>query len=188
MFSLTKRANPHPQKTFDRKAFREEMMEMNPTQAADVATKWAERAVNATEEMEQTYDTMGKLGSGGLFAFLIGLHNGRQKAQAEHLISEWEAGGATEAEASLEEYPTPWSTPDKVERDPTKFIFIPWAWFWTGLAAIIGAFDYNGNEYVREAAKAGFFVILADLGSSAGHNMRQKKLKAQSEEAAEEAA
>src|SRR5690606_20106458 len=116
---------------------------------------------NATEEMEKTYDTMGKLGSGGLFAFLIGMHEGRQRAQAESLIAEWEAGGAAEAEVDIEEYPTPWSTPEKTQRDPTKFLFIPWSWFWTAVMALAGAVEWDGSRYVREAAKAGFYVILA---------------------------
>lgn len=185
--TIMKSAAAKPQKSFNPEAFRSDMMRLPAADAADVTLKWRERAMNAAEAFDQATDTGLKLLSGGTFVFLVGMFEGRQKANAEQLILDWEAGGAEEAAADLEESPTPWSA--GVGRDPSKLLgFLPWTLALTALPAVIGIFDTKASPYFRSMATAGAYFFVGNLGSMAGHRIRTKRLAAAATEETEAAA
>jgi hypothetical protein len=185
--ALMKNVGSKPTKQFNPEAFRGDMMKLPPHEAADVTLKWRERAINAAEDMAQATDMAFKVTAGGAFVFLVGMMAGRQEANSEKLLADWAAGGAEEAERNIEEFPTPWSA--GVERDPTKFLgFLPIPLALTAIPAVIGIFDTSAAPYFRSMALAGTYFFVGKLGEAAGKRLRQNRLKAGEEEAAEAAA
>jgi len=175
MFAMMKHSGAKKPKKFNPEAFRADMMRLPPHEAADVTLKWRERAMNAADEMAGATDTAFKMLAGGTFVFLVGMLEGRQKAQAEKMIEDWEAGGALEAEADLEKAPAPWDTDEA--KDPTKFLgFLPITLAMTALPAVFGLFDTGAAPYLRTMAMAGTYLFVGNLGAAAGHKMRENKL------------
>jgi hypothetical protein len=174
-------------KKFNPEAFRSDMMSLPPHEAADVTLQWRERAINAAEDMAQVTDSALRFTAGGGFVFLVGMLEGRQKANAAQMIEEWEAGGAEEAERDILEYETPWSAGEA--RDPTKFLgFIPMTLVITALPAVLGIFDTGMAPYLRSMALAGTAFYVGNLGSMAGYRLRQRRLRTAAEAELDEAA
>lgn len=187
MKGLMKTNGGRAPKKFNPEAFKTDMMRLPPHEAADVTLKWRERAMNAAEEMAEATNTAFKMLSGGIFVLAAGMLEGRQKAQAEQLVEDWEAGGAAEAERDIEEYPTPWSAGEM--RNPALFLgFMPITLALTALPAIFGIFDTGAAPYLREAAKAGTYFFVGELGIMAGNAVRKKRLAQATDEDEEDEA
>lgn len=168
---------PRKPKKFNPEAFKADVMALPPHEAADAALKWRDRAMNAVEEMEQATDTALKMTGAGVFVLAVGMIEGRQQAQAEKMVEDWENGGAAEAEYDDQEFPTPWSAGEA--RNPTRLLgVVPWTLVFTAIPAVVGLADFNAAPYFREMAKSGVYLFLGQLGAMGGKAIRQRRIAA----------
>lgn len=185
------RSTSTKQQSFNPVEYKQEFMTLAstaPQEAAEVAMKWRERFVNQAESTRKGMQTAAEIGAAGLTAGGMGYLSGGWQAKRDAMIRDWEAGGAVEAEADLEEHPTPFSHP-KGEKDPTKlFGLINKTLFGTLLLSAGAIFNVLGKKYtpvVRSAALGAGSAWAAELGRSWGYKRKEKALaEAPEEEAA----
>jgi len=176
---LMKQSRARKPQKFNPEQFKQDVMALPPHEAADAALKWRDRAMNAVEEMENATDTALKMTAGGAFVLAVGMIEGRQQAQAEKLVEDWENGGAAEAEYSLDEYETPWSAGEAW--NPTRLGgIVPWTLALTAVPALMGLADWNAAPYFREMAKSGVYFLLGQVGAMGGKAIRQRRIAAAS--------
>lgn len=162
-----------------------------PQEAADVAMKWRERFMNQAETMKKSHETLATIGLAGLSSFGVAWFDGGWEAKRDAMIRDWQEDGHVEAEADLEEHPTPFSHSEGGS-DPTKlFGVVDKTLVWTLFLAGLAAFNVFGKKYtplVQAAALGSGAYWAGSIGRNLGYGRVEKKLAAAAEEEGQAAA
>lgn len=157
-----------------------------PHEAADVAMKWRERFVNQAEQMRKGSQQLAEVGVAGGTAWVAGMLDGTWEAKRDAMIRDWEESGHIEAEADLEEHPTPFSHAEG-GNDPTKiFNLVDRMLIITLVLAGIGVtniFGKKASPYFRSAALGTGATWASGWGRSFGYKRKAKKLTEAEDEA-----
>ena len=179
-------------RSFNPRSYRDDFMDLiqaNPTMAADSATKLAGRKVRA-ENQAMASDTASTDLVASMVTFLImggaGWWQGSMKAKRDMLVADWELEGAAEVGASLQESPKPWNHERGVANPTTwwvvpKLLVLPVG---TGILALIAATMRKGaspgifEKSMTLSAVGTFGLTLASLVGGYSYEMKEKKMAA----------
>jgi len=145
-----KRRNPEQ---FDSSGFQNEVTALAheaPEKAAEVATHWKSKFMNAVMDAKNTTEKGMELAAAGISAGIIGYLDGGWEADADKAIAEWQGGGA--AAAGKDPNSDPFA--DGGVEDPRKMFGLDIAFWYTAGLAGIALFDLAGGYSTLVAAGA----------------------------------
>lgn len=150
---LSKRRNPKP---FDQQAFHNEVASVaaqSPDQAAEVATHWKSKFMNAVMDAKNTTEKAIEFGAALASAGLIAYMQGGWEADAQVIIDKWRGGEAAAAGKPVDSDPFR----DGGKEDPRQLFGLDIAFLYTlGLA---------GLSITGLAGEYGTFVAAAAIGA-----------------------
>lgn len=160
-----------------------------PDEAADVAMKWRERFMNQVATTKKSTEQALEIGLAGGTAFAMAFFDGGWEAKRDAMVTDWEDGGAEEAETTTDEHPEPFSHKEG-GKDPTKlFGMVDKVLVGTLLLAAAAIFNVFGKRYtpfVRAAALGSASYWAGSVGRNLGYKRKDKALKAAGDEDEEE--
>ncbi len=176
---------------FNPRSYREDFMDLiqaNPTLAADSATKLASRKVRAENQASASSGASTDL-IATLVTFVVmggaGWWQGGMKAKRDALVADWQLEGAESVSASLQDTPKPWNH-DRGASNPTTWWMIPKLMvlpLGTGLLAMIasgmrkrGAAPGAFEKSMTMSAVGTFGLTIASLVGGYSYDKKETKL------------
>jgi hypothetical protein len=167
-----RRRNANPTQ-FDAPTFQGEVTALaheSPEKAAEVATHWKSKFMNAMMDARNTTEKGLELAAAGVSAGLIGYLDGQWDADADAIIAEWQLSGAAAAGKAPDSDPFV----EGGKEDPRKIFGLDIAFWYTAGLAAIAIFNLAGQYSTLVAAgaigSASYYV--GKMAQDAGYKAR----------------
>lgn len=156
--------------------FRQQVLQLNPDDRADVAAHWKGKALSIKNEMAKSTQDALEIGITGATSWGLSYFAGGWAYEKQDIIDKWRAGGALAANKPADSDPFE----DGGMDDPTEFMSIPktlWATVLLGGATFFGLGGKNYQGMLRSAALGAMATWASELGYSMGRSAKAESMK-----------